>query len=265
MGLQRCHILVLFLEHTILRHLLKSQALYLTPWSTWKFRGLSRVYPSSLEAFCLDWDLENSQNWRQLVWGFCYSLVLPERRHKEINFSRGIMAPGGCQSQQNAEMCKNAEIKHGEKPLTWCFQTSAKGWQELGWLSSVLVVPSAEHKLCSWLWEQWWGLWAQALCVFLQGSSRRLPKLCPSHQISPKLEVFVWVFLLPTSICGRGGVGFLLAADEEVVLWPCKDISIHLCADACFGWEGWLPGWPWLSESLSCFCDWAMCADENLI
>jgi len=49
-----------------------------------------------------------------------------------------------------------------------------------------------------------------------------LPEVCPSHRIRPKLEAFVWVFLLPASICGRGGVGFLLAADGEVVLWPSR-------------------------------------------
>lgn len=57
------------------------------------------------------------------------------------------MASGTCQSQQNAEMCKNAKIKHGKNPmLAWCFQTSVKGWLQSGWFSFGLVASSAESK-----------------------------------------------------------------------------------------------------------------------
>lgn len=57
------------------------------------------------------------------------------------------MASGTCQSQQNAEMCKNAKIKHGNPPmLAGCFQTSVKGWLQSGWFSFGLVASSAESK-----------------------------------------------------------------------------------------------------------------------
>lgn len=57
------------------------------------------------------------------------------------------MASGTGQSQQNAEMCKNAKIKHGKTPmLAGCFQTSVEGWLQSGWFSFRLVASSAESK-----------------------------------------------------------------------------------------------------------------------
>lgn len=56
------------------------------------------------------------------------------------------MASDTCQSQQNAEMCKNAKIKHGKKMLAWCFQTSVTAWLEFGWFSFGLAASSAESK-----------------------------------------------------------------------------------------------------------------------
>lgn len=56
------------------------------------------------------------------------------------------MASGTCQSQQNAEMCKNAKIKHRKQMLTRWFETSVKDWLKSGWFSFGLVVSSAESK-----------------------------------------------------------------------------------------------------------------------
>lgn len=155
-------ILVLFLERTTHwgtfwcpRH-----CIWLFSWSTWKFRGLSRVYPNSLEAFFFfAW----TEIWKiHKIRGNLYEVSAPPWFCQSWGIQRStsvaVLRLQMCQSQQNTEMCKNAEIKHGGKTLTWCFQTSAKGWREPGWLSSGLVVPSAELKLYSWLREQRWGL-----------------------------------------------------------------------------------------------------------
>lgn len=172
--MQRCHICnpcTIPGAHNSLRHLLVSQALYLTLFL--KHLKVQRIIQSLSKLirsffFFFAW----TEIWKiHKIRGNLYEVSAPPRFCQSWGIQRStsvaVLRLQMCQSQQNAEMCKNAEIKHGGKNINLMFSNLSEGLAGAG-LAQLWVG-------CSICWTQTLFMAARAVVGPLSSSTACSP------------------------------------------------------------------------------------------